>query len=35
VQEMVKLLGEGYDWRKEPIDLVVMHASGGEKARGR
>jgi hypothetical protein len=33
-QEMVKHHDEGYDWQKELINLVVVHASGGGKAHG-
>ena len=34
-QEMVKRHGEGYDWRKEPVDSVAVQARGGGKAHGR
>jgi hypothetical protein len=32
---MVRRHGEDYDWRKEPVDPMAVHASSGSKAHGR
>jgi hypothetical protein len=31
---MVKRHNKGYGWKKDPIDSIVMHASGGGKEHG-
>ena len=32
---MIKIHGEGYDWRKGPIDEAAVYASGGGKPHGK
>ena len=34
-EEMIKIHGEGYDWRKGPIDEAAVYASGGGKPHGK
>jgi hypothetical protein len=32
---MVRLHGEGVDWRKEDMDPMTLYTSGGRKSHGR
>jgi hypothetical protein len=32
---MVRLYGEGVNWRQQDIDLMALYASGGRKSQGR
>jgi hypothetical protein len=32
---MVRLHGEGVNWREQDVDSLALYASGGEKSHGR
>jgi hypothetical protein len=35
VQEMVRHYGQGFDWQHTPLNMGVVHASGGGRTHGR
>jgi hypothetical protein len=34
-EEMVRLHGEGVNWREQELNLMALYASGGGKSHGR